>query len=642
MPCAGCNKPTTMKKKLLLAASLLLVAAPAFVQNISYVLSTISEPLRKNAHIVTRYENSFFEVADLNEASLKIHRVVTMLDADGKDALHFAQYTSRYVSLADAEIKVYNDAGKQIGRYRKKDMATQASGEGLIEDGYYTYFSVPASNFPVTVEYKYELKFRGTLTYPSFYVLSPGVGLEIASFIAKVPKDLDLRYKEQNISLKPEVTEEGKYKIYKWTVSNLSPIENEEGAVSAESRFPAIRLAPNRFAYYGYTGDCSSWKSFGEWIGNLYKGLDELPEARKNFFRDLVKDIPDETQKIKAIYQYMQKNFRYVSIQLGIGGLKPFSAEFTDNKKYGDCKALSNYMKAALKAVGIKSYVAIINAEYNKAPVDPDFPANQFNHVILCVPQGKDTIWLECTSNTAAFGKLGTFTENRNALLITEEGGVLVPTPSSKPEDNIFALHTTVTLKADGQGEAKALVSTKGRYREMMDYMITEKKDDQKEFIVHGIGFKQPDYFNMSKLSTDDLHTTAIDLSFEKVPEFIAGNKLFISLRMYKFWDRKLPKADNRKLDYFFRNPLIQTDTTVFKLPEGYTIEALPKEKELSCPHATYSTQYWFNESERAVYSTAKLVLQRHRIPAADYAAVKKFFDDIMLDEAQRIVVKKQ
>ena len=70
-------------------------------------------------------------------------------------------------------------------------------------------------------------------------------------------------------------------------------------------------------------------------------------------------------------------------------------------------------MKAALKAVGIKSYIALINAKYNSEPVDPSFPENGFDHVILCIPQPKDSIWLECTSNTTDFGVLGSFTENR-------------------------------------------------------------------------------------------------------------------------------------------------------------------------------------------------------------------------------------
>jgi transglutaminase-like putative cysteine protease len=629
-----------MKKHFIIAAFMTLAVSPVLAQ-LPYLISSVSEPIKKNANVITRLENQVFEVSDLDKATLNIHRVVTVVNDQGKDALFFSQYTSKYLALDDAEIKVYDAFGRQVNKYRKKDMRTVASGEGLIEDGYYTYFAIPVPGYPVTVEFKYELKFKGTLQYPSFNILSPGEGVEMSVFTAKVPKDLDLRYKEKNVQLKPEVSEDAKSKIYKWTVSNLSPVENEEGAVSYESRFPSIQLAPNKFSLYGYTGDISSWKSFGQWLGTLYKGLDELPEPRKAFFRDMVKDIPDQKDKIRKIYQYMQKNFRYVSIQLGIGGLRPFSAEFTDNKKYGDCKALSNYMKAALKAAGIPSHIAIINAEYNKEPVDPDFPANKFNHVILCVPLQKDTVWLECTSNTAEFGILGTFTENRNTLLITDEGGVLVATPASKHTNNLFNVTSNITLKEDGSGEVKALFKTSGRFKDMMDYMVTEKKDDQKEFLVNGIGFKQPDEFDMSKKESADLYTTALNMNLEKVPEFVAGNKMFINPRLYKIWTRKLPKAENRKLDYYFQNPFEQTDTTVLQLPAGFTMDALPKNKELSCPFATYTTKYWFNEEQKAVYSTTQLVLKQHKIPAKSYAEVKKFFDDILLDDAQRIVIKK-
>src|SRR5213076_654770 len=121
----------------------------------------------------------------------------------------------------------------------------------------------------------------------------------------------------------------------------------------------------DQFSFYGSQGNLSSWKSLGEWLNGLYNGQDELPEERKAFQANLVKDAPGDREKVRLIYKYMQENFRYVSIQLGIGGLKPFPATFTDQKKYGDCKGLSNYMKASLKAVGIKSYVAIINSQYN-------------------------------------------------------------------------------------------------------------------------------------------------------------------------------------------------------------------------------------------------------------------------------------
>src|SRR6185436_1398426 len=156
-------------------------------------------------------------------------------------------------------------------------------------------------------------------------------------------------------------------------------VEYEEGA--SDNKYPQIVLAPNKFSYYGYEGDLTSWKSFGIWLNTLYNGQDVLPADRQQFFKELVKDAQNDREKARLIYDYLQKNFRYVSIQLGIGGFRPFSADFTEKKKYGDCKALSNVMQAMLATVGIKAYSAIINAGNNALAMDPDFPAQLSNHV---------------------------------------------------------------------------------------------------------------------------------------------------------------------------------------------------------------------------------------------------------------------
>jgi hypothetical protein len=262
--------------------------------------------------------------------------------------------------------------------------------------------------------------------------------------------------------------------------------------------------------------------------------------------------------------------------------------------------------------------------------------------VILCVPQAKDSIWLECTSQTADFAVLGSFTENRNALLVTEEGGKLVPTPVSKSGDNIFSTCTTVNLADDGSGTTTSLFRSKGRYKQLMDMLLNEKKDDQKEAIINSLGFKQPDEFEYVKKDTPGLFTTSLTMSYEKIPEFTAGNKMFLAPRIYKFWQNKLPRAENRKLDYYFQNPFVFLDTTIIKLPAGMAVEALPKPKELSTTYATYSTKYWFDEKEKAVYTTASLVVKDHKIPAASYAEIKKLFDDVQLDITQKIVIKKE
>ncbi|MDP4262981.1 MAG: DUF3857 domain-containing protein [Bacteroidota bacterium] len=605
-----------------------------------YSLTTVPEAVRNKANVIMHSENIELQIDGPDKVNFKVHQVFTVANEDGKRNLFFTEYSNRFMSLEDVEIRVYDANGKQAGKYKKKEMRTEAEGEGLIPDGYLTYFKIPATSYPVTVDIQYEKKIKSTLTLPDYEFIEPEEGVVESNCTVRVVPDIGFRYKARNTSVEPVITDDGKYKVYTWSVKNLAPLEYEEGAVATNVRYPHIQFVTDKFSFLGFDGDLSSWKSLGTWMKGLYDGLDVLPQERQQFFVNLVKDAKDENEKIKRIYDYLQHNFRYVSIQLGIGGFQPFSAEFTDKKKYGDCKALSNFMKAALKSVGVKSYVAIINAEYNQEPVDPGFPANDFNHVILCIPHPKDSVWLECTSSSTEFNELGTFTENRNALLVTDEGGYLVPTPTSHAESNYLATRTTVNVSDDLSGLSETMFSTKGECSEMMDEILREKRDDQKEALVFYYGFKQPDDFEWAKIESMDGHQSKLRMAVAKVPEFTAGNKLFINPRIYKIWPKALPKAENRKLDFYFRFPFEKMDTTIFKLPAGAKPDALPKENELSCNYASFKSKFWYNEADNAVYSVAELILKKHKIPAADYASVKKFFDDLMQADAQKIVIK--
>jgi len=606
-----------------------------------YSLSNIPELVKKHADVVVQRESVDVDIEGVEKFAIKVDKIFTVVNENAKDELLFRQYSSKNISIEDAEIKVYDANGKQTAKYRKKDMSTTGIGEGLIEDGYVTYYYVPAGSYPITLEFKYEIKVKGTLNIPDYLIADASEGIVESDYTVHVPSNLGFRYKAKHTDIQPEITQEVNATVYKWGVKNFEPPGDEEGASEGQGRYPHITFAVDRFSYYGLEGDLSSWKTFGSWIANLYNGLDNLPPDRQQFFVDLVKDAADNKEKVSRIYHYLQENFRYVSIQLGIGGLKPFPADFTDKKKYGDCKGLSNYMKAALKSVGIKSYVAIINAEYDKEPVDPDFPENAFNHVILCVPDQNDSVWLECTSSSNEFNELGTFTENRYALLITDAGGVLVPTPKSLSSSNTLFTTTTVSISDDLSAFTETVFNAKGECRDLMNAILKANRDEQKRMAVLYLGFKQPDDFEFSGEKSGAGSVTKLRMALAKVPEFSTGDKLFVSPRLYKIWASVLPRADNRKLDFYFRFPFEKTDTTVLKLPVGAKTDALPKENEMSCKYALFKSRYWYNESNNSVYSVCTLVLRQHRIPAADYPSVKKFFDDLMQYDAEKIVIRK-
>ncbi len=59
------------------------------------------------------------------------------------------------------------------------------------------FFRVAAPTFPITVQYDYEVKYRGTLNYPDYQIEIPDQSVESSSYTATVPADLELDIKQR-------------------------------------------------------------------------------------------------------------------------------------------------------------------------------------------------------------------------------------------------------------------------------------------------------------------------------------------------------------------------------------------------------------------------------------------------------------
>ncbi len=609
---------------------------------ISFNVSSIPEALKKNAHSVIREEKIELDIKSPEKAYYKVHNVTTILDERGKDQLTFYLNTNKFISLESVELKVFDAAGKYLDKYTKKELSSQVTGEGLVPDGkvYFTRILAPA--YPVTLQSDYELKYNGIYSLPKYTIQPYNQAIESENFFVRTLIDNDIHYMAKNTAAVPEIATDGKYKTYSWSFKNKEAVIAEEGSGNQSAYLPSIILTLSKFELDGYPGGMNSWKEMGLWYNTLVKSDNTLSAQFKNDILTLTNAGKTEKEKIKIIYTHLQKNFRYVSIQLGIGGLKPFSADFVHTKKYGDCKALSNYMQACLDVVNIKSYSAWVYGNTYPNNIDPGFPCDQFNHQILCVPLNGDTTWLECTSSTNDFAVLGGFTENRSALLLTENGGILVKTPKSKASDNLFYCNSVVSLSDDGSGKAIVTLKSTGEYKQdFVHYVSNEKKDDQKQFLVGYLGFTQPDEFEITNDKNNPQAETEIKMGIEKIPDFSAGSKMFLNPRIYKLWRYSLPKAENRTQDFYFEHPLIKTDTTVYHLPEGFGIETLPKAKNLQFEYGSFISDYRFDEKQKTITTTAKLILNEYKIPAAKFAAAKKFFGDVLAEYAEKIVIKR-
>lgn len=611
-----------------------------------YNASTIPDSLKQDADVVVRYDDVELKIKGAGRATYSNHRLVTILNEKGKNAAILqALYVKKRNTINTFSMRAYDAAGKLIKKYSKGDAYDGSATDEttIISDDRFLGIRHNIGSYPITIETEVDETLSSFIAPPTWLIQHPETSVQFARCKIWVDPAAGFRYKPSNFDQKPEKTTDGSWDTYTWQAKNLKVVKPEEDSMPWQY-LPRIYFAVNSFEFYDLSGDISSWKNYGKWIQTLNADVNTLPAARAEEIRKMTDSIKTDKEKVRFLYRYLQQNMRYVSIQLGIGGLKPFPATFVDQKKYGDCKALSNYMCALLKAVNIPAYYAIVNAGANEEPADPNFPSDPFNHIIVCVPLKSDTTWLECTSNTSEFGKLGAFTENRNALLVTEDGAKLVNTPKSSAEDNQFNSEVHLKLDPSGQGKAEIKILSSGGYRDMfVDEIPTLKADEQREYLLRYLNIKQPESFNYQP--EDDIKgfkQVKLNMEFDQFYDMAAGDKQFYKPRVFDLWTATVPVAEKRKTTYFFRHPMRKTCVTTIDLPQGFTIDALPTNVSLKFTYGNYEATYKYDEAKNQVIAITKFNLTNQAIPANKYTEMQQYFDDIARAQNKKMVIKRK
>jgi hypothetical protein len=633
---------------LFLAVATLSISTPAHAQDKAipkdlYIAANIPDSLKGEANSVVRYSMHDVNVLGPGHSVEKIHTIVTILNEKAnREAAISLPYNRKFSTVSSFEMLVYDATGKQVKKYRKGDMYEHAAEDNatLVTDDRLMLIGHTVAAYPATIEMIYEIDNNSLIDIDSWNMQREEQSVQNAYYRIAISNKTGFRYLNKNIALKPQKNTVGETDSYAWNVLNLRGYKLEDGA-EAWRVLPRIEFTSNAFEFYGVKGDFSNWQSFGNWIKALNADVCSLTPQREEEVRKMTDTIKTDKEKARFLYNYLQKNTRYVSIQLGIGGLKPFPATFVDQKKYGDCKALSNYMVALLKAVKIPAHYTIINAGTNEEPADASFPSNPFNHIIVCVPFKGDTTWLECTSNTQPFGKLGTFTENRYGLLITENGGKLVKTPRSTMDDNQFKSDVHITLDADGGAKATVKILGTGEYRAEYFGVESLKADEQKEFFQRQLHMKQPSLFEIKpSADLDGVKELNMELEYDKFCDVAAGDKQFYRPKVFDLWGITVPVLEKRRSDYYFEHPMQKTCLTTIDLPAGFEVETLPANQSLKFTYGSYEINYAYDAAKNQVTSKANFKLTNQVIPASKYNEMQQYMDAVTKAQNKKLVIR--
>ncbi len=609
-----------------------------------YAVSLLSEQLRKNADAVIRSEERVFTVKAINSASLQVKAVITILNRNGENFAPFLINYDPERKVSNVNCKIYDASGKEIKQVKNSEIEdfSANSSYSLYEDNRLKYFAYNTSQYPYTIEYSYKMDFKGLFYYPSWDPVSLSeLAVEKSSFKVITPKKLTFRYKSINLKDEPSITSDDQLTTYSWQLENFSALKKEPLSPDLSELVPSLHLAPNDFEFAGYAGNMESWQSFGQWVNSLIEGRDLLPVETQAEVIALVDGIDDEREKIKKIYEYMQSKTRYVSIQLGIGGYQPFDAYTVDKMGYGDCKALTNYTKALLKAVGIKSYYTLVRAGSDANPIYKDFPSTQFNHAILCVPLANDTIWLECTDQTNPFNYLGYFTSDRDVLVINENGGKLAKTKIYPQEQNLQVRNAVVFLNEEGDGKAEILTSYQGLQYAHVSPILEFSSIEQQKIIYQKTGipnFTLNDHTYIAHKEGNASIEEKLNISLEKYAQ-VSNQRVFFVPNLLNQLENAPPDLDERKNAVVVNVPFVDSDTITFLIPENMHPEYIPDSVHIISNFGEYSASY--KEEQGKIMYIRVFKTNKGHFPASSYPELVNFYEEVAQKDAQRVVLKK-
>ncbi|MEO1713719.1 MAG: hypothetical protein AAFU60_10355, partial [Bacteroidota bacterium] len=385
-------------------------------------------------------------------------------------------------------------------------------------------------------------------------------------------------------------------------------------------------------------GDLSTWKGFGSFVHQLYQGRQQLPAELKAEVQAIREKTSTNQERIEALYKLMQDRMRYVSIQLGLGGWQPFAADFVEENRFGDCKALTNYMSALLAEVDIVSYPVLIERrERASYQLEEDFTFSPFNHVILYVPE--EGVWLECTSNSYPTNYLGYDNEGRQGLLIDANGGRLIETPITIADENVRKTKLEVRLSTNGSAQIKGIEQHRNHFYQ--DWQWRENywaKQEQKDYFLEQINPKNVTVNQWEIVIDRNQKQASIQLDLE-VPRYAskAGKRIFVPLNGLNPNSQVPEKMDERKQPIFLSRSRVFEDSISIELPKELAIEALPDAVEINSPFGSYHQQTRV-EGDYLIY-TKRLLIRKGNYDPSAYEEFRAFFKQVSRAENGKLVL---
>jgi hypothetical protein len=416
---------------------------------------------------------------------------------------------------------------------------------------------------------------------------------------------------------------------HRWTAREVAPVRPEPGMPGWSELSPFVHVSTY-----------ASWAQVSRFYWSLVREqLEPGPEVRAAA-RRIADEVlvargkpsggavapEDELAVIRAVHAFVVTNTRYVGLEIGIHGYKPYRVDQVLERRFGDCKDKASLTHSLLRVLGIDSRIVLLRMK--RLGEIPEAPASLavFNHAILHVPE--HDLWLDGTATYSGTSDLPAEDRGANVLVVTPDGDPWFgKIPEARPEENLAENRVETVIAEDGSAAVRGTSRVAGvdapRYRRAY-----QAERDRQAAFEHSFGSTFPG-LRVKEVALSDLARLEepIALSYAiDVPRFAGrdGRRMeFQPFGMIASYAEAWTPLSTRQHDLLLGEPQENRFTFRHELPAGWVPEALPAPLRLDGPYAL--AEVAFRLDGRVLVGEGRVVLKRGRVKAADYPAFRQF-----------------
>jgi transglutaminase-like putative cysteine protease len=600
-------------------------------------------------------------VSDSGEIRTLYRRAYKILRPEGRKHGTVTVYFDNETSLNHLKAWSLPAGGGEYEVKDKEAIETGISEEALYADTRHKLLEIPAADPGNVIGYEYEQRRRPSILQDTWW-FQDEIPVKRARFQLQLPAGWEYRaFWLNHDAIKPR---EAGQSQWEWEVKDVPPVEPEPS-------MPAFRAVAGRLgvAYYPREGNAggnspASWATIGRWDSQLNADRRQpTPEIRQKV-AELTSQTSSPLEKIRVLAAFVQKEIRYVAIEIGIGGYQAHPAGDIFKNRYGDCKDKATLLSTMLAVAGVKSYYVSINS--SRGVVAPDFPtALTFDHMILAIalpadldltpnklwavnddPQHGRLLFFDPTDPLVPLGYLPNQLQDNYGLLITSESGELVKLPLLPPATNRLLRSATLNLTAEG-----TLYGTVNEVRwgspavelraELQKLSEADRVKWLESFLEGFLAGSTLKGYGMQGLDMSDaslvVQYSFVASSYGKM----AGNLLLLRLRVlgHKGEDLEDTKTNGeRKYPVEFESATAQGDIVDITLPKGFKVDELPVPVQLSIGPASYKSKSQI--TDQGIHYVRLYQVDDVHLPLARVSELKQFYRQIGTDERSVAVLK--